>query len=108
MLPLLKSLTAISAIISAALAYPQQSSPQQITQDLRGTLSKNAGIYFPSDTNYDNETIQRWTIYEPDVPTYVAAIKPATEADISTTVSACVSYCTEGKRLTGDPGENRK
>jgi hypothetical protein len=57
---------------------------QDIIRDFQGCLSPGAKIYFPSDPSYVNETIQRWTVYEE--PTYIAAIKPATDDDVKAIV----------------------
>ncbi|KAF2740590.1 FAD-binding domain-containing protein [Polyplosphaeria fusca] len=78
-------IAAISTLLAAAAAYPQQTSAQ-ITQEFRDSISSASQIFFPSDSNWANETTQRWDVYEPTVPTYVAAIKPATEADVSAAV----------------------
>jgi hypothetical protein len=50
------------------------------------SLSPGAKIYSASTTNYSQEVTQRWTLH--DAPTYVGAIKPATEADIQNIVSS--------------------
>jgi hypothetical protein len=90
MFVLSKSAVALTAILSMVIAAAQ-TSDQQITKDFRGNLSKKAEIYLPSNANWQTETIQRWTIFQPSTPVYVAAIKPATAQDVSAIVSACYS-----------------
>jgi hypothetical protein len=84
-----KSAVAFAAILSAGLAVAQ-TSDQQITDEFRGNLSQRAEIYFPSDASWQTETTQRWTIFQPSTPVYVAAIKPVTAEDVSAIVSACL------------------
>jgi hypothetical protein len=90
MFSLHKSAVALTAILSMGFSAAQ-SLDQQITEDFRGNLSAKAEIYLHSDANWQTETIQRWTIFPPSNPVYVAAIKPATAEDVSAIVSACLS-----------------
>lgn len=48
-------------------------------------LSPGAKIYSASTANYTQDVTQRWTLH--DAPTYIGAIKPATEADVQNIVS---------------------
>ena len=48
-------------------------------------LSPGAQIILPYSANYSQEITQRWTIWEE--PTYIGAIKPASEADVQKIVS---------------------
>jgi hypothetical protein len=48
-------------------------------------LSPKAQIILPTEDNFAAELTPRWTDY--NRPTYVGAIKPATEGDIQKTVS---------------------
>ena len=48
------------------------------------SLSPAAQIFLPSDTNFTSSLTQRWTDY--NAPSYIGAIKPATEADIQNIV----------------------
>lgn len=48
-------------------------------------LSHDAQIWLPSDANYTEEVKQRWAVYQE--PSYLGAIKPATERDVQTIVS---------------------
>ncbi|KAK4697082.1 hypothetical protein P7C71_g938, partial [Lecanoromycetidae sp. Uapishka_2] len=48
------------------------------------SLSPDAQIILPSDVNFSERLTQRWTNY--NAPSYIGAIKPATEADIQNTV----------------------
>jgi hypothetical protein len=47
-------------------------------------LSNDAQIFLPSDAAWNTSVEQRWTIFAP--PTYLGAIKPATEQDVATIV----------------------
>ncbi|KAH7355885.1 hypothetical protein BKA66DRAFT_377034, partial [Pyrenochaeta sp. MPI-SDFR-AT-0127] len=66
----------------------------------RGNLSQEAEIYLASDANWQTETIQRWTIFQPSNPVYVAAIKPVTAEDVSAIVKIAaqrnISYLATG------------
>jgi hypothetical protein len=86
----LKSAVAITVMLSMGFSAAQ-SLDRQITEDFRGNLSAKAEIYLHSDANWQTETIQRWTIFSPSNPVYVAAIKPATAKDVSAIVSASLS-----------------
>lgn len=48
------------------------------------SLSADAQILLPTDTNFTAKLTQRWTDY--NAPSYIGAIKPATEADIQNIV----------------------
>ncbi|KAL9639047.1 MAG: hypothetical protein Q9164_001182 [Protoblastenia rupestris] len=48
------------------------------------SLSPDAQILLPTDTNFTAKLTQRWTDY--NAPSYIGAIKPATEADIQNIV----------------------
>ncbi|KAI9879288.1 MAG: hypothetical protein M1830_009018 [Pleopsidium flavum] len=47
-------------------------------------LSPGAEIFLPSDANYAEDVTQRWTTHK--APSYLGAIKPATEADVQNIV----------------------
>lgn len=49
------------------------------------SLSPDAQIILPTDTNFTARLTQRWTDY--NAPSYIGAIKPVTEADIQSIVS---------------------
>ena len=49
------------------------------------SLSPGAQILLPKDTNFSAELTQRWTDY--NAPSYIGAIKAATEVDIQNIVS---------------------
>jgi len=80
-----KAVVATAASLLANLAAAQISN-EDITEYFRGNLSDQAEIYAPSDGAWASEVIQRWTIFPPSVPMYVAAIKPATAEDVSAIV----------------------
>lgn len=48
------------------------------------SLSPDAQIFLPTDTNFTAQLTQRWTDY--NAPSYIGAIKPATEADVQNIV----------------------
>ncbi|KAK1248864.1 hypothetical protein MKX08_007084 [Trichoderma sp. CBMAI-0020] len=52
-------------------------------------LSKDTEIILPSDAAWNTSVEQRWTIFAP--PTYLGAIKPATEQDVAKVVQISVS-----------------
>lgn len=54
------------------------------------SLSLNAEIILPSDGNFSQKLTPRWTNYLS--PSYVGAIKPATETDVQNIVSRQVSH----------------
>ncbi|KAI4144670.1 MAG: hypothetical protein LQ341_002600 [Variospora aurantia] len=49
------------------------------------SLPPDAQILLPNDANYSTQLTQRWTDY--NAPSYIGAIKPATEADIQVIVT---------------------
>ncbi|KAL2862546.1 FAD-binding oxidoreductase [Aspergillus lucknowensis] len=53
-------------------------------------LSNSAEILYASDSDFEEETTHRWTLYH--APTYYGAIKPATEADIQHIVRTSVEH----------------
>jgi fumiquinazoline A oxidase len=53
-------------------------------------LSPGAEIYYPSDANWTEEVTQRWTTWE--APTYLGAIKPATELDVQDIVCSLALF----------------
>ena len=69
-----------------ALNFVASSSAQSanITQLFSSSLSPGAEILLPTDADYGDAT-QRWTLH--DAPSYLGAIKVATEADVANIVS---------------------
>lgn len=55
-------------------------SPTTLTQLKSWNLSPGTKILLPSDSNYVNETTQRYTTH--DAPTYRASVKPALDTDV--------------------------
>jgi hypothetical protein len=51
------------------------------TKIFQPRVSAATKIFHPADEGYTTEIKQRWTTWQP--PSYVAAIKPVTEKDIS-------------------------
>lgn len=82
---LLKFVVTATVVSYAGLSVAQ--SNQQITKDFKGNLSSKAAIYFPSDANWITDTTQRWDVFPPSNPVYIAAIKPSTAEDVSSIVS---------------------
>jgi hypothetical protein len=79
-LKILLALDLVSHIsLSAALSGPQ------IARDLRSILSPGTGIFLPTDTNWANETTQRFQAWS--APSYVVSIKPAVKGDVQKVVS---------------------
>jgi fumiquinazoline A oxidase len=56
-----------------------------ITAIFGNSLSPGAEIFLPSQANYSEDVIERWTTYE--APSYIGAIKPAIVTDIQNIVS---------------------
>lgn len=48
-------------------------------------LSNASAVFLPSDSNYTQETMQRWNRFS--APTYLVSVKPATDIDVRTAVS---------------------
>ena len=55
-----------------------------VAQDFRELLSQGSGIYLASDENWENETTQRWNLW--NAPTYVVSVKPALVEDVQKVV----------------------
>jgi hypothetical protein len=66
------------------LAATQSPNNVNLTETFRPALSDGAEIYNVNDSNWSTETTQRWSNW--DAPTYIGAIKPATEQDVAATV----------------------
>lgn len=50
------------------------------------SLSPGTEIFLPSDSKYSQSVTQRWDVFTE--PTYLGAIKPATERDVQSIVSS--------------------
>lgn len=57
-----------------------------------GSLSPGTEIFLPSDANYSQSVTQRWDIFTE--PTYLGAIKPATDEDVQSIVSGRLGFST--------------
>ncbi|KAJ4287778.1 hypothetical protein N0V90_012482 [Kalmusia sp. IMI 367209] len=92
------SVITATAVLYAGLSVAQ--SNEQITEEFKGNLSSGAAIYFPSDANWQTETTQRWDVFPPSNPVYIAAIKPSTPEDVSAIVKIAaqnnISYLATG------------
>jgi hypothetical protein len=66
------------------LVATQSPNTVNLTETFRPALSDGAEIYSVNDPNWATETTQRWSNW--DAPTYIGAIKPATEQDVAATV----------------------
>ena len=58
---------------------------KSVLQQTKNKWGPHTQIFFPSDPNYTNETTQRWNFYS--APSYLASIKPGSEADVQKVVS---------------------
>ncbi|RFU27488.1 hypothetical protein B7463_g8856, partial [Scytalidium lignicola] len=74
-------LSSLAALFLSGLAIA--SSPNSI-QSLIPELSPSAEVFYLTDSNWINETIQRWTTV--GEPTFFASIKPSLVSDIQTIV----------------------
>jgi hypothetical protein len=75
----------LSAALLLILSLASASSDVDIASLFGPSLSPGAEIFMPSYANYTEDVTQRWTVYEE--PSYIGAIKPATEKDIQNIVS---------------------
>jgi hypothetical protein len=57
---------------------------QEVAAYFRQSLTLESEVFLPTDSNYTQETTQRWTAYKE--PTYIVAVKPASEADVQSIV----------------------
>ncbi|OJJ67836.1 hypothetical protein ASPBRDRAFT_68573 [Aspergillus brasiliensis CBS 101740] len=74
----LLTLSSVWHLLPVVLAgFPAANLSSVLSSPLLG-LSPATEIFYPSDADWTNET-QRWTLH--DSPTYLAAVKPATERD---------------------------
>lgn len=80
--------------VPAANAYPSSN----LSSLFAPSLSPGAKILLPTDANYTGEVTQRWTIHE--APTYLGAIKVATEADVQAIVRSNISSLSICHELT--------
>lgn len=92
--PWILSIIAFIGILTNAVALPQDYGDLP-TVDLKPLLidpvrkwSANTTVSFPNSPAFEAST-ERWTIADP--PTYIAAIRPGTEGDISKVVSGVQS-----------------
>lgn len=77
---LLLLILAVFSTIHSTLALTGQEVADYFTQ----SLTSESEVFLPTDGNYSVETTQRWTTYKE--PTYIVAVKPATESDIQSVV----------------------
>jgi hypothetical protein len=72
--------------ISIIFALPLLAAAQSynLTALFQSVLSPGAEIYYANDSNWTQEVTQRWSTW--DAPTYLGAIKPATERDVQNIV----------------------
>jgi fumiquinazoline A oxidase len=90
-------LSTLALVWTALLAAHAQlsNSTSDWTSLFAPSLSLGAEIFLPTDANYTEEVTQRWTIHE--APSYLGAIKVATEADVEATVRGNISsYLPQG------------
>lgn len=79
---MLASLALLYIFLFLAAAYK---SATNITGLFAPYLSPGSQIYLSSDANFTGELIPRWSSWHP--PSYIGAIKPATETDVREIVS---------------------
>ena len=72
-------------IASAFAAATPAVDLKSVLQQPKNNWSPTTQIFFPTDPDYANETTQRWNFYS--APSYLASIKPGTEADVQKVVS---------------------
>lgn len=87
------SLVLLAASVTALFPFTANAiNGTLVAQDFRRILSPGSGIYLPSDANWENETTQRWDLWNP--PTYVISVKPALVEDVQKIVSLIVDCFT--------------
>jgi len=90
----------LQSVLSLSIA-----NPVNLTRLFGPSLSPGAQIILPTDSKWDTQVRARWSNYQ--APTYLGAIKPATETDIQHIVRAstdCMArrvYDKGVKRMTG-------
>ncbi|KAL3461912.1 hypothetical protein BJX64DRAFT_299902 [Aspergillus heterothallicus] len=77
----------VQSILGASAAT---SALPNLTSIFRPYLSQSAEILLPTDNEFPGQLTQRWTDY--NKPTYIGAIKPATEADIQKTIEIAAGH----------------
>lgn len=85
------ALVASVGIASAFAAAVPAVDLKSVLQQTKNKWSPNTQIFFPTDPNYTNETTQRWNFYS--APSYLASIKPGSEADVQKVVSRSDLQC---------------
>ena len=78
---MIRALSAIQAVLSLSAT-----TATNLTELFGPSLSKGARIVLPTDASWVDEIQARWTDYQ--APSYLGAIKPATEEDVQAIVSA--------------------
>ena len=73
----------------AVLAIAFAQTGPEIASYFRAHLSKASGVYLPSDSNYNQETLPRWNAFS--APTYIVSVKPATDQDVQKIVCPLLS-----------------
>jgi len=84
----------VVGIVFASLAI---ASDRNSINALIPELSQGTGVFYPNDTNWVNETVQRWTAF--DEPTFFASVKPAEVSDLQTIVSLVPIFSCAGEYL---------
>ncbi|KAM0796584.1 FAD-dependent oxidase [Usnea florida] len=78
-------------LLACLLPLAASSNQTQVLAALKVSgLSPFTQIILASDTNYKDETVQRWTIH--DQPTYIASVKPALKSDVQKIIGVCSKY----------------
>ena len=82
-------MVASSSLLPSALALSALRTTN-LTALLRPGLSPGAEIILPADSDWASEVETRWSDYQ--APTYLGAIKPATEEDIQDIVRIVFTF----------------
>lgn len=79
----------VQSLLSLSLSNPLANPTAANLTHLFGPhLSPAAQIILPTETAWRTEVQARWTDYQ--APTYLGAVKPATEGDVQRIVSGCL------------------
>ena len=54
-------------------------------------LSQGSEVFLPSQSNYTQETTQRWNAFS--APTYIVSVKPASDRDVQKIVCHSLRAC---------------
>jgi hypothetical protein len=72
--------TCLAAVTLSVSVHLAAATPTWLNEVYKLNLSESTQVYQPSDSNWVNETVQRYTTFH--APTYAVSIKPALASDV--------------------------